>query len=71
MPTGAGHDAQVLATLAPPGMIFVPSRDGRSHSRFEGTAWADVVNGANVLLTTLAELATLGPSEVRCKRQYR
>lgn len=58
MPSGAGHDAQVMAALAPTGMIFVPSRDGRSHSRFEDTAWEDVINGANVLLATLTEFAT-------------
>lgn len=57
MPSGAAHDSQVLAARAPTGMIFVPSRDGRSHSRLESTAWDDVVNGANVLLATLLELS--------------
>lgn len=57
MPSGAAHDSQVVAQHAPIGMIFVPSRDGRSHSRLESTAWEDVVNGADVLLATLLELA--------------
>ena len=57
MPSGAAHDSQVVAARAPIGMVFVPSRDGRSHSRFESTAWSDIVNGANVLLGTLHELA--------------
>lgn len=58
--SGAGHDAQNLARLAPTGMIFVPSRGGRSHCPEEDTDWPDIVNGANVLLETLAELATSG-----------
>jgi acetylornithine deacetylase/succinyl-diaminopimelate desuccinylase-like protein len=60
MPSGAGHDAQNMATLAPTGMIFIPSRDGRSHSPAEHTDWADIENGANVLLATLTDLATTG-----------
>jgi N-carbamoyl-L-amino-acid hydrolase len=55
--SGAAHDSQVIATRAPTAMIFVPSRDGRSHSKLEKTAWEDVVNGANVLLATLIEQA--------------
>jgi N-carbamoyl-L-amino-acid hydrolase len=60
MPSGAGHDAQNLATIAPAGMIFVPSIAGRSHCPDEHTDWDDVTNGANVLLNTLVELATAG-----------
>lgn len=60
MPSGAGHDAQNMAALAPTGMIFVPSRDGRSHSPAEHTDWDDIENGANVLLATLTDLATTG-----------
>ncbi|MGH3682770.1 MAG: hydantoinase/carbamoylase family amidase, partial [Natronosporangium sp.] len=58
MPSGAGHDAQNLATLAPTGMIFVPSVAGRSHSPAELTSWDDVENGGNVLLATVHALAT-------------
>lgn len=57
LPSGAGHDSQNLAQVAATGMIFVPSIDGRSHCPDENTAWADVANGANVLLDTLISLA--------------
>jgi N-carbamoyl-L-amino-acid hydrolase len=60
MPSGAGHDAQNMATIVPAGMIFVPSIGGRSHCPHEHTDWSDVMNGANVLLNTLVELATAG-----------
>lgn len=56
LPSGAGHDAQSIAPLAPIGMIFVPSRDGVSHAPTEFTAPEDIVNGANVLLRTLLKL---------------
>jgi N-carbamoyl-L-amino-acid hydrolase len=57
MNSGAGHDAQVMAKITPAGMIFVPSRQGRSHSPAEFTDWGQVENGANVLLHTLLRLA--------------
>ena len=53
LPSGAGHDAQVIATLGPMGMIFVPSVAGVSHSPRELTTWEDCANGANVLLHTI------------------
>ncbi len=53
MPSGAGHDAQEIAHIAPIAMIFVPSRDGISHAPKEYTAPADLANGADVLLRTL------------------
>lgn len=56
MPSGAGHDAQDMAQLAPVGMIFVPSVRGISHSPMEFSRPDDVVNGANVLLQTLLKL---------------
>ncbi|GID32389.1 Zn-dependent hydrolase [Paractinoplanes brasiliensis] len=60
MPSGAGHDAQIVARIAPVGMIFVPSRRGISHAPGEDTAPGDLVNGANVLLhTVLAAQAEL------------
>jgi beta-ureidopropionase / N-carbamoyl-L-amino-acid hydrolase len=49
LPSGAVHDAQQMARLAPIGMIFVPSRDGISHSPKEFTSWQDVANGVEVL----------------------
>jgi N-carbamoyl-L-amino-acid hydrolase len=57
VPSGAGHDSQNMAKLVPTAMVFVPSRDGRSHSPAEYTADRDVVAGADVLLATLLELA--------------
>ncbi len=56
MPSGAGHDAQVLASIGPMGMIFVPSVGGISHSPLEFTEPEDVVNGANVLLRSVLRL---------------
>jgi len=53
MPSGAGHDAQNIAHIAPTGMIFVPSVDGISHSPKEFTSPMDMANGANVLLQIL------------------
>ncbi len=46
LPSGAGHDAQMMARLGPMGMIFVPSVGGISHSPKELTHWADCANGA-------------------------
>lgn len=57
MPSGAAHDTQMIASIAPAGMIFVPSRAGRSHSPEEWTSWAHIEIGANVLLNTLLRLA--------------
>ncbi len=56
--SGAGHDAQSLADICPAGMIFVPSAGGVSHSPYEFTDWQDCINGANLLLQAVLELAT-------------
>jgi N-carbamoyl-L-amino-acid hydrolase len=56
MPSGAGHDAQDMAHVAPMGMVFVPSQGGISHAPREFTAPADLANGADVLLQTLLEI---------------
>jgi N-carbamoyl-L-amino-acid hydrolase len=56
MPSGAGHNAQDMAHIAPTGMIFVPSVGGISHSPREYTAPKDVANGADVLLQTVIAL---------------
>ncbi len=53
MPSGAGHDAQDIAHIAPIGMIFVPSEGGISHSPREFTSAGDMANGVNVLLRTM------------------
>lgn len=56
MPSGAGHDAQDLATIAATGMIFVPSRGGISHSPKEFTSPRHMANGADVLLGTVVAI---------------
>lgn len=53
LPSGAGHDAQELASVAPMGMVFVPSVGGVSHSPRELSRPDDITNGANVLLRTV------------------
>lgn len=57
MTSGAGHDAQMLARIAPAAMIFVPSVRGISHNPAEHTEPAHLAAGADVLLHTLLELA--------------
>ena len=56
MPSGAGHDAQDMAKIAPTGMIFIPSIGGVSHSPREFSKIEDIVNGANVLLQTILRI---------------
>jgi N-carbamoyl-L-amino-acid hydrolase len=58
MPSGAAHDAQIMGSRVPVGMIFVPSKNGQSHSPAEWTAWSDIEAGANLMLQTLLELAS-------------
>ena len=57
LPSGAAHDTQQLASLTRTGMIFVPSKGGRSHSAAEWTSWNDINAGADVLLNTVYQLA--------------
>ncbi|MDR1732530.1 MAG: M20 family metallo-hydrolase [Synergistaceae bacterium] len=57
MPSGAGHDAQIIHTICPSTMIFAPSRDGRSHCPEEYSSPEDVGNGADVLLQCALQLA--------------
>ncbi|HEY1741391.1 MAG TPA: Zn-dependent hydrolase [Acidimicrobiia bacterium] len=57
LPSGAGHDAQMLARVCPTGMVFVPSAGGISHNPAEHTDDADLEAGANVLLQVLLRLA--------------
>jgi beta-ureidopropionase / N-carbamoyl-L-amino-acid hydrolase len=58
LPSGAGHDAQMMARLGPMGMIFIPSVGGISHAPKEFSRWEDCANGANVLLETVLERAS-------------
>jgi beta-ureidopropionase / N-carbamoyl-L-amino-acid hydrolase len=57
MPSGAGHDAQMLARVCPSGMIFVPSVKGISHNPAEHTDAEDLQAGADILLHTMVSLA--------------
>jgi N-carbamoyl-L-amino-acid hydrolase len=54
--SGAGHDAAFIGRLAPMGMVFVPSKDGRSHCPEEWTEAAEIVAGATVLLEAVLRL---------------
>ncbi|MHB8620568.1 MAG: allantoate amidohydrolase [Chloroflexota bacterium] len=56
MPSGAGHDAQIVNHVAPAGMIFVPSRDGLSHVPEEWTSVSDIARGIEVLFHSVLRL---------------
>lgn len=57
MPSGAGHDAQTMQSLCPSALMFIPSRDGVSHSPEEWSDWADIEKGANLMLAALIRLS--------------
>ena len=56
MPSGAGHDAQTMALIAPTAMIFAPSKDGISHSPKEYTSFEMLEKTTNVLLNTILKI---------------
>ena len=58
MPSGAGHDAQMLASVMPAGMLFVPSIGGISHHWTENTADVDIVTGAEVFVDACRRILT-------------
>jgi N-carbamoyl-L-amino-acid hydrolase len=60
LPSGAGHDAQMLARFCPAGMIFVPSHRGISHNPAEHTDVEHLTAGADVLLQALLQLTEEG-----------
>ena len=60
MPSGAGHDAQILAEKMPSGMLFVPSIAGISHHYSEDTSEADLVLGCQVFADAAAEILAAG-----------
>ena len=60
MPSGAGHDAQILARKLPAGMLFVPSIKGVSHHWTEDTSEADIVLGCQVLADAAEEIVLKG-----------
>jgi beta-ureidopropionase / N-carbamoyl-L-amino-acid hydrolase len=51
MPSGAGHDAQVLSSIMPAAMLFVPSIGGISHHWTENTSDEDIICGAKIFVT--------------------
>lgn len=65
LPSGAGHDAQNVARFADMGMIFVPSKNGISHSPLEFTPPDQVANGAEVLYRTVLRLDAALDSDAR------
>ena len=60
MPSGAGHDTQIMAQLTRAGMIFVASAGGVSHAPDEHSDWPDIEAGTNLLLHTLLDVARHG-----------
>ncbi len=56
MPSGAGHDANLMARICPVAMLFIPNKDGISHSRKEYSAPEACENGAIALLYGIIEL---------------
>jgi N-carbamoyl-L-amino-acid hydrolase len=56
MVSGAGHDAQFIASYVPTAMLFVPSINGKSHCEEELTTWGDCEKGVNVILDTVLAL---------------
>lgn len=56
MASGAGHDSQIINSVIPAGMVFVPSKGGLSHVPEEWTSATDLAAGATVLLDSIARL---------------
>lgn len=61
MVSGAGHDAMILAGLAPTGLIFVPSRGGISHAPEEWTDYAQLARGIDVIFATIRQMSNARP----------
>jgi beta-ureidopropionase / N-carbamoyl-L-amino-acid hydrolase len=58
LPSGAVHDAQLMARIAPFGMIFIPSHNGISHAPQELSSWPSIADGAEVLYRSLLQVDT-------------
>jgi N-carbamoyl-L-amino-acid hydrolase len=56
MVSGGGHDAMHIAEIAPVGMVFIPSKDGRSHCPEEWSEFGHVCLGIEVIASTIAEM---------------
>jgi hydantoinase/carbamoylase family amidase len=57
LPSWSGHDSMIMSRHIPTAMIFVPSKNGISHSPLESSDWADVEKAVNILNLTLSSLA--------------
>ena len=57
MPSGPGHDAQILSAVTDTAVIFIPCEDGISHAPEENIRWEDLEKGTNLLLQVLLKLA--------------
>ncbi len=57
LPSGAGHDAQILSSVTDSAMIFIPCENGVSHSPQENILWEDLEKGTDLLLHALVQLA--------------
>lgn len=58
MLSGAGHDAMIMGSLCDVALVFVPSKDGRSHVPEEWTDYEDLRNGVEIVCRTIKELAS-------------
>jgi N-carbamoyl-L-amino-acid hydrolase len=56
LPSGAGHDGSMIGLIAPAAMIFVRTKDGRSHCPEEFAAHDDIVAGVNALLQAVVAI---------------
>lgn len=61
MVSGAGHDAMIMAELAPTGLVFVPSRGGISHAPEEWTDYAQLSRGIDVIFATIRQMSGARP----------
>ena len=68
LPSGAGHDAQILAAKTETAMIFIPSPEGASHCPEETVRWEDLEKGANLLLAAL--LRPVRPASIPQEKNF-
>jgi N-carbamoyl-L-amino-acid hydrolase len=61
LPSGAGHDAMIVANVMPAGMMFIPSIGGRSHSSAEDSKEEDIIAGCRVFASAVETLMGLSP----------
>ena len=67
--SGAGHDAAILGTLVPSGLLFVPSVGGRSHCPEEHTEWSDIESGVAVLEHCVRQLCATAHDGLKRERR--